>query len=78
MTIKDMLLKLGMLESELDNHYSDLYVKSTPISKEFLYNNSEISYRPFYCQRDGDLWYDIPFGYMSEYIQVKLQDRGIL
>jgi hypothetical protein len=77
MTIKDMLLNLGMLESELDNHYSDLYVKYNLISENFILAN-DIKATTFICQRDNELWYDIPFGYMSEYIQGKMQDRGVL
>ncbi len=67
-TIKEKLIKAGMTEAEIHNHYSDLYVKVTPISNKFV---SEYEFKEqvttFVNQIDHKLWYEIPFGYFDEY-----------
>lgn len=60
-------------ESEIATHYSDLYVPVTQESTEILtnhYKNSGINFQAtkFKDNVTGDYMYDIPFGYMDEYI----------
>ena len=66
-TIKQQLLMAGMVEEDFSNHYSDLYVRVTPISKSFVaayeFKNlvtmfiDNIEHVPFY---------EIPFAYCKE------------
>lgn len=61
MTIHQEVLKAGI---EVGSHYSDLYVKVTPVSTEIV---NQYEYKKnvttFVSQIDGTLWYDIPFAY---------------
>jgi len=70
MSIKEQLLNLGINETEIDTHESDLYVLVNDISKEWLstYEFKSIVYM-FRSEIDNKLWYDIPFGYMNEHYE---------
>lgn len=72
MTIKEELLNAGMEEHQIDSRYSDLYVLKNDVSANWV---SEYEYRQtvklFVSDVDGLFWYEIPFGYMDEYIENK-------
>jgi hypothetical protein len=58
-TIYEQLRRAGC---EMDSHEPDLYVKLTPLSSAIL--NCNFQYPDvFVSDRDGTLWYEIPFGY---------------
>lgn len=71
-SIKEKLLAMGMKETEFDSWQSDLYVKVTPISKEWLktYEYKELvdTFNSDKPEDNGALWYEIPFGFMNEYL----------
>jgi hypothetical protein len=50
---------------ELDSHESDLYAKSTPESRQIIANHVAAGtlkcVTVFTNQRDGSVWFDIPF-----------------
>lgn len=66
--IKAQLLFIGMKESEIDTHASDLYVLKNDISQQWV---NEYQFKGnvtvFRSEVDNALWYDIPFGYMNEH-----------
>lgn len=70
MNIKVELMKLGIHEDNLDNHYSDLYVRRSPKVLDFL-NDHKIKYKAFICQRTNEIWLEIPFGNMFDYLNEK-------
>lgn len=57
---------------EIDHHYSDLYVKVTPASREIV-SRFEYSHmvQTFIDNIDRELWYDIPFCYNPNVEKVK-------
>lgn len=58
----------SMPQNEIDHHYSDLYLKVTPISKKLV---DEYEWRGnvtvFRDQIEGKLWYEIPFAFTPYY-----------
>lgn len=66
LSVRDQLLEAGMKAEDLGNWCSDLYVKKTPISENFV-NNYEFkcNVRTFRCNIDNKTWYDIPFAYQE-------------
>ena len=63
-------------ESEMDTHESDLYVPVTKETTEILteyYKQNNLSFQAtkFKDNITGKYLYDVPFGYMAEYIQNK-------
>ncbi len=66
MTIYQRLLEANC---ELDNHESDLYVKSTPEAREIILKyrsenlHSPLTVRTFKSETDGTPWLDLPFQY---------------
>lgn len=67
-TIKQELLALGMKENELDTHESDLYALKNDISEKWLQGYEfKNNVTTFTSEIDNKVWYDIPFGYMSEH-----------
>lgn len=72
MSLKEQLLKAGMTKEQIDNHESDLYVLKNAISTEVLKNYEfKQNVTTFISQIDKKVWYDIPFGYMSEHYNQK-------
>jgi hypothetical protein len=71
-TIKQQLLEKGMKEEHFDNWASDLYVLKNDISTEWI-NSYEYKnqVKPFRSETDKGIWYEIPFGYIPEYIESK-------
>ena len=72
-TMYQQLLALGMQESELDNHCSDLYVLKNAISTKFV-NEYEfkMNVTTFRSElEDRQIWYEIPFAYV-EYHKEKI------
>lgn len=68
MTIKEQLIALGIPESEIDHHSSDLYVLKTPLSEKFVAGYQfKQNVTTFVSQIDRKTWYDIPFGYPEHY-----------
>lgn len=59
MTLYSDLVAAGC---EIDNHYSDLYVKVTGVAAEIL-REHDARFSVFKSQIDGELWYDVPFAY---------------
>ena len=47
---------------ELDNHYSDLYVKATPESQKILTEHKARA-SVFTSQIDNALWFEVPFAW---------------
>ena len=73
MSPRQTLLSMGMNENDIDNHYSDLYVKVNEISKKFVEGYKfKSNVTTFICQRSKVLWYDIPFA-DHEYTEKRLQ-----
>ena len=73
MTPRQTLLSMGMKETEIDNHYSDLYVKVNEISRKFVEGYEfKSNVKTFICQRSKELWYDIPFA-DHEYTEERLK-----
>ena len=70
MIIKQALIQLGVQSDNIDTHYSDLYVLRSPRVLEFLDSNN-INYKPFICQRTKEIWLEIPFGNMYDYLNSK-------
>ena len=65
---KTLYAQLFEAGCELDNHYSDLYVKSCPESARILAENPDLKVSKFVskckclsCERTE--WYEIPFMY---------------
>lgn len=67
-TIRQQLLQLGMKETEIDNHESDLYVLKNEVTEKWLkgYEHKQ-NVKSFISETDGKQWYEIPFGYMPEH-----------
>ena len=66
-TVKEQLIALGMDETDFDRHESDLYVRVTDVSKNWLETyefKSNVS--QFRDQIEGAFWYDVPFAAMDE------------
>jgi hypothetical protein len=61
MNIYKEMIDLGV---KIDNHESDLYVPVTPETTKII-NLYEFksNVKPFICNIDKKLWYDIPFAY---------------
>lgn len=62
LSIYQALVKAGC---QLDNHYSDLYVRRTPLALGILAQYSEYhkTAETFLSAIDGKFWIDIPFAY---------------
>lgn len=80
MTIREQLLAQGMTEDQFSNWQSDLYVLKTPVSEKFV---SEFQFKQqvktfvLRSQTETQTWYEIPFGFMDEYMAEKRgQKRG--
>ena len=59
MDLYDELKSTGVA---MDNHESDLYVKGDPGIEEIIQKHGNRLW-PFSNQIDGNLWFEIPFGY---------------
>jgi hypothetical protein len=62
--VKEVLIEKGMKEEDFDVHESDLYVKKTPISEEFLKNyefKNNVTEFKSEIEPKGEIWYDFPF-----------------
>lgn len=60
-TIYQQMVEAG---AEIDSHKSDLYVKSTPKTREIIRGYEYLnSVTTFTSQIDGQLWMDIPFAF---------------
>ena len=62
--VKPVYRTLCEAECEIDNWYSDLYVRATDIAREIL---SGEKYSTFKSAIDGQLWLDVPFAYLPHY-----------
>ena len=58
MDLYDALVAAGC---EIDNHYSDLYVKATPEALAIVKNYPDHSRSVFHHQETGEVWLDFPF-----------------
>ena len=71
-TIKQQLLIAGMKKNQLDNHSSDLYVLKNEVSEKWLqsyeYKNQVTTFK---SETDNEVYYEIPFAYMNEYVNNK-------
>lgn len=70
MTPRQTLLSMGMKETEIDNHYSDLYVLKNETSTKFvneLVDDFKRNVTTFVSQIDKKIWYDMPFMYVEYY-----------
>lgn len=53
---------------QIDHHYSDLYCKITPASRNIVHQyEHRRSVTIFRDALSGSLWYDIPFAYPGEW-----------
>lgn len=68
LSIREEIVKLGVHEDNLSNWQSDLYAPRTPKILNYLRENG-IGYSVFTCEVTGNLMLEIPFGYMTEFIQ---------
>lgn len=57
-----VFVKLSEAGCQMDNHYSDLYVKGSPIAESIL-QESEVSFSVFISQVDGQRWFEVPFAF---------------
>ena len=76
MSVKEELIALGMdAEKDFDRHRSDLYVRVTPISEEYLqgYKYKKQVTR-FIDNIEGKPWFEFPFVAMEEHIQAEKQE----
>lgn len=48
----------------MDSHESDLYVERTPVSELIVERYLGKGVKTFRNQNDGEVWFDIPFGYI--------------
>lgn len=80
MTIKEILLSRGMVESDFGNWQSDLHIKVTPISKAYFEQEFEFPkiISTFKSKIDGSYWFDLPLGFLDEFIALKQRKRGSL
>lgn len=76
LNIKDQLLAMGMEEHEISAYRSDLQFLVTPISEKYVANCKE-KVSKFISRIDGKPWYDIPFGYMNEFVQNKRTSKVV-
>lgn len=64
MSIKKDLIALGVKEEDIDNHRTDLYVRKMPVVDKYLEDYKfKSNVTTFVSELDGEVWYDIPFGY---------------
>ena len=73
MDIKKELISRGMTEADFDSHESDLYVRVTPISEQFLKHEYEFAgnVERFVDAIDHVPWFDVPFAnvaYWAEHV----------
>lgn len=61
-----------MNKKDIDHYCSNLYLKVNEMSKKII-NNYEFkdAVSTFIDDIDKEEWYDIPFGYMDEYVKEK-------
>lgn len=61
-----------MNKKDIEHYCSDLYLKVNKTSKDII-NNYEFkdAVSTFIDNIDKEEWYDIPFGYMDEYVKEK-------
>lgn len=61
-----------MDKKDIDHYCSNLYLKANEMSKKII-NNYEFkdAVSTFIDDIDKEEWYDIPFGYMDEYVKEK-------
>ena len=78
-TIREQLLTLGMKETELANHSSDLYMLKNEISTNFVKTYEfKCNVTTFIDNIDHLTWYEIPFAYTEHYKEtVKDMDEAI-
>lgn len=71
LSVRERLLNMGVSENDIDHHESDLYVKKTKVSEEFV-NSYEFkcNVTTFVDDINKEVWYDIPFGYISEHMRM--------
>ena len=71
MDVKKELIARGMTEADFDGHETDLYVRATPISKQFLENEYEYAslVTKFVDNIDKAYWYDVPFANVAAWEQ---------
>lgn len=70
MTILEQILHAGLERTQYDTWASDLYVPVNDITKKWLESYEfKKQVTVFRSETDGDLYYDIPFGYIVEYKQ---------
>lgn len=68
-------------DTDIDTHESDLYVLKTPETTKILkdhYNRMGVSFQAetFKDQQTHRTYYDVPFGYMNEYLNRKYKYKG--
>ena len=79
-SIYKVLMDAQVPETDIDNHYSDLYVRATPQNTELLkryYEANGVNRLPkkFHSKLDNDEWYDIPFAY-NPYWEEMMTKKG--
>lgn len=73
-TIYQQMVEAG---AEIDNHKSDLYVKSTPKTREIIRGYEYLnSVTTFTSQIDGQLWMDIPFAFDPFWEEVRTRSMS--
>lgn len=69
-TISDIYpaISAALPSDQIDHHYSDLYCKVTPASRDIVHRYENRRYvTTFHDAITGALWYEIPFAYPGEW-----------
>lgn len=67
MNVKEELLALGMVEADFGHHASDLHVRKTPLSEQYLATYPyRVNVTTFVSQLDHQVWYDFPFAFLQD------------
>lgn len=77
--LKDIATKI-LPKKDIETHESDLYIRKTPKSTELLNklkNKNSGLLSTFKDNIDGDMWYDIPFGNLSDNVKNESQQKEI-
>lgn len=75
-TLKQLLLEHGVPECDIDTHESDLYCKVSAKADAAIKEYEKIigcstCKKPFIDTINKERWYDVPSGYMSEFLAKK-------
>lgn len=81
-SIYKVLMDAQVPDKDIDNHFSDLYLRATPQNTELLkryYEANGVKRLPekFRSKLDNDEWYDIPFAYDPYWEEMMTKEGSI-